>query len=115
MGIQNLLQRYSLDVRARGGSEETIQHTTMVMKFFADFMGGVDDVTELVDDDLKRFIVYLRQKKKWSGLPHAKDEKLGGRSAPPRYSYTNKRLRGYSLLTTNLSFDGFLEHSFFNT
>ncbi len=72
-----MLQRYSLDVRARGGSEETIQHTVMVMKFFTDFMGGVDDVTELEADDLRHFIVYLRQKKKWSGLPHVKDEKLG--------------------------------------
>ncbi len=72
-----MLQRYSLDVRAKGGSEETIQHTTMVMKFFTDFMGGIDDVTKLEADDLKRFIVYLRQKKKWSGLPHVKDEKLG--------------------------------------
>jgi len=62
MSIQNLLQRYSLDVRARGGSEETIQHTTMVPKFFTDFMGG-GDVTKLVDD-LKRSSVYLRQKKK---------------------------------------------------
>ncbi|MFC1929014.1 tyrosine-type recombinase/integrase [Chloroflexota bacterium] len=77
MSIPYLLQRYSLDVMAKGGSEETIQHTTMVMKFFTDFMGGVDDVTKLVDDDLKRFIVYLRQKRKWSGLPHVKDEKLG--------------------------------------
>jgi site-specific recombinase XerD len=77
MSIANLLQRYSLDVRARGGSEETIQHTVMVMKFFTDFMGGIDDVTELEADDLRRFIVYLRQKKKWSGLPHVKDEKLG--------------------------------------
>jgi len=49
----------------------------MVMKFFTDFMGGIDDVTELEADDLRRFIVYLRQKKKWSGLPHVKDEKLG--------------------------------------
>jgi site-specific recombinase XerD len=78
MGIQNLLQKYSLDVRARGGSEDTIQHTTMVIKFFTDFMGGIDDVTKLEADDLKRFIVYLRQKKKWSGLPHVKDEKLSG-------------------------------------
>ncbi len=77
MSIQNLLQRYSLDVVASGGSEETIKHTTMVLKFFANFMGGVDDVTQLEGDDLKRFIVYLRQKKKWSGLPHVKDEKLG--------------------------------------
>ncbi len=59
-----MLQRYSLDVRARGGSEDTIQHTTMVLNFFTDFMGGIDDVTELVDDDLKRFIVYLRQKRR---------------------------------------------------
>ncbi len=47
------------------------------MKFFTDFMGGVDDITKLEADDLRRFIVYLRQKKKWSGLPHVKDEKLG--------------------------------------
>jgi integrase/recombinase XerD len=75
MSIPYLLKRYALDVRAKGGSEDTIQHTTMVLKFFTDFMGGVD-VTELEADDLKRFIVYLRQKKKWSGLPHVKDEKL---------------------------------------
>ncbi|MFC1995582.1 tyrosine-type recombinase/integrase [Chloroflexota bacterium] len=76
MSIQNLLQRYSLDVRAGGGSEDTIRHTAMVLKFFTDFMGGIDDVTKLEADDLKRFIVYLRQKKKWSGLPHVKAEKL---------------------------------------
>ncbi|MFC2066752.1 tyrosine-type recombinase/integrase [Chloroflexota bacterium] len=76
MSTQYLLERYSLDVRAKGGSEDTIQHTTMVLKFFSDFMGGVDDVTKLCGDDLRRFIVYLRQKKKWSGLPHVKDEKL---------------------------------------
>ena len=78
MSIQNLLQRYSLDVRAKGGSEVTIGHTTMAMNFFTDFMGGIDDVTKLEEDDLKRFIVYLRQKKKWAGLPHVKDEKLSG-------------------------------------
>ncbi len=72
-----MLERYSLDVRAKGGSEKTIQHTNMVLKFFTDFMGGVDDVTKLEGDDLKRFIVYLRQKRKWAGLPHVKDEKLG--------------------------------------
>ncbi len=77
MNIQNLLKRYSLQVRARGGSEVTIKHTTLVLKFFTDFMGGVDDVTELEDDDLRRFIVYLREKKKWAGLPYVKDEKLG--------------------------------------
>ncbi|MFC1945127.1 tyrosine-type recombinase/integrase [Chloroflexota bacterium] len=78
MSIQNLIQRYSLDVRAKGGSEETIQHTTMVLKFFTDFMDGIDDVTELEGDDLKRFIVHLRQRNKWSGLPYARDERLGG-------------------------------------
>lgn len=61
---------------ASGGSEVTIKHTTMAPRFFTDFMGGVDDVTVLEGDDLKRFIVHLRQEKKWSGLPHGKDEKL---------------------------------------
>jgi len=55
----------------------------MVMKFFADFMNGISDVTVLEADDLRHFIVYLRQKKKWSGLAQAKDKKLGATDVPP--------------------------------
>ncbi len=78
MGIQNLLTRYALAARARGESEETIRHISRIVGFFDHFMGGIDDVTQIQDDDLRRFIVALRQKEKWAGLPQAKGQKLSG-------------------------------------
>jgi len=48
------------------------------MGYFDHFMGGISDVTRIEADDLRRFIVALRQKEKWAGLPQAKGQKLSG-------------------------------------
>jgi len=76
MSIQNLLNRYALAARARGESEETIKHTRRIVSYFDSFMGGIQDVAKIQADDLRRFIVALRQKPKWAGLPQANGQQI---------------------------------------
>ena len=65
-----LLARYRLDARARGYSESTIIHTEQCLTFFITFLGGIDDVAAVSADDLRRFIVALRNKNTRDGTYH---------------------------------------------
>ena len=80
MSIENILSRYSLYARAAGYSEKTITHTVRCVSAFSDFLGGIDDVRKVAADDLRRYLAALRDKNKWSELPHGKEQKLSGTS-----------------------------------
>jgi hypothetical protein len=69
MSVQNLLTRYQLEAKAEGLSPKTVEHTRRVVGFFDAFMDGIEDVREVQADDLRRFLIALRQKTKWAGLP----------------------------------------------
>jgi site-specific recombinase XerD len=80
MSIDSLLNRYALTAKSEGKSPATIEHTTRVVKFFTEFLGGIADVRTVTGDDLRRFILALQQKDKWSGLVQAKPQKITGTS-----------------------------------
>ena len=80
MGIDSLLNRYALAAKAEGKSRATIEHTTRVVGFFTDFLGGISDVRSVKSDDLRRFALTLQQKDKWSGRAQAKPQKITGTS-----------------------------------
>jgi integrase/recombinase XerC len=54
------LARYRLDGRARGFSDATIIHTDRCVRAFAAFYGGIGDVAAVEGDDLRRFIIRLK-------------------------------------------------------
>jgi site-specific recombinase XerD len=80
MGIDSLLNRYALAAKAEGKSLATIEHTTRLVRFFADFLGGIIDVRSVNSNDLRRFALTLQQKDKWSGRAQAKPQKITGTS-----------------------------------
>ena len=62
LSITRQLSVYRLDVRSRGYSEATITHVERCVRFFEQFLGGVEDVGAVDGDDLRRFIVSLKDK-----------------------------------------------------
>ena len=76
--IDTLLARYRLAARAEGLSEKTIEHINLSVGLFNRFLDGVTDVQKVEADDLKRFIVALRQRSKWPNMPQNKGGSLSG-------------------------------------
>ena len=66
MDLNSIATKYNLSARAEGLSEKTVKHTTNSVRYFDRFLGGIDDVSKVVADDLKRFIVDLRGRKRWA-------------------------------------------------
>jgi site-specific recombinase XerD len=64
--INSVITKYSLSARAEGHSEKTVKHTVNSAHYFANFLGGIDDVSKVTADDLKRFIVDLRGRRRWA-------------------------------------------------
>ncbi len=54
-------------------------------------MGGINDVGQVTADDLRRFIVAIRQKERWAGLPQANGQKV---SATTVNTYT-RAIKGF--------------------
>ena len=57
----------------RGLSPKTIRHVTLAMRLSDDFLGGIEDVRRVSGDDLRRFIVALQQRLKWTGRAQQSD------------------------------------------
>jgi len=64
--VNSVITKYSLSARAEGHSENTVKHTVNSVNYFATFLGGIDDVSKVTTDDLKRFIVDLRGRRRWA-------------------------------------------------
>ena len=58
--LPSQLARYRLDARARGYSEATITHNLAAASAFAGYSGAADDLAAVTGDDLRRFIIYLK-------------------------------------------------------
>jgi len=67
MSIENLFHRYELSRLAQGHSLRSIAYTKTVVGYFGNFLGGIADVGKVTADDLRRYMVYLRQRTKWLG------------------------------------------------
>ncbi len=64
------LERYELHAHARGLSSGIIAHVKRCLGFFADFMGGINDITSITSDDLRCFIVTLKVKIARANIPY---------------------------------------------
>jgi hypothetical protein len=80
MAMNNLLNQYRLSARAEGLSPKTIDHVCRVVGFFEDFLGGIDDVRKVSADDLRRFIVALQLRPRYSGIRQGDGRSLSATS-----------------------------------
>ncbi len=76
MNLDKLLERYEIDARARGHSFRTITHVKRCAGFFADFLGGVPDVSKVSGDDLRLYFSSLRDRPIRHGPAGEKERKL---------------------------------------
>jgi len=76
MNLDEALERYEIDARARGHSLNTIDHVKRCAGFFADFLGGIPEVSKVTGDDLRRYFSYLRDRPVRRGPSSQKEEKL---------------------------------------
>ena len=70
--LSDALTAYRLCARAEGRSPRTIQWVTSSVAYFRDFLGGDPDIVQISPDDLRRFILALQQKDKYSSHPFSK-------------------------------------------
>lgn len=74
--LDTQLSAYLLDTTAQNFSPKTQERMKLGLKLFAQFLGGVDDVRQVTDSDLQRFIVALRQRTLWQGRQQASTKPL---------------------------------------
>jgi hypothetical protein len=65
--IIQLLNRYEVAVRAEGYSSATVSYMFQGVSYFAQYLGGIPDVSRIGVDDYRAFITALRVQTVWSG------------------------------------------------
>jgi len=75
MTLSDALVAYKTYVRAEGKSPKTIRWVTSSIGYFADFLGPErQDITSITGNDLRRFIIALQGKQKFSQHPYNKPQ-----------------------------------------
>ena len=72
MILSDLLDRYDLVARSEGLSESYISIVRYSVGQLDQFLGGIDDVSAVTADDLRRLIVDLGRRTKWQGTDQAR-------------------------------------------
>jgi len=81
MDMDSIINKYTLTTKAEGFSQKTIKHTVRAVKYFDKFLGGIDDVSRVTADDLRRFIVGLQNRRRWAERTEVKiQDKISGTS-----------------------------------
>jgi integrase/recombinase XerD len=57
-------------------SPATIAHTKSCIGFFAEFLGGINDVSTITADDLRRLTVSLKSRTAWENSPKSNGKRL---------------------------------------
>lgn len=78
MNIKEIFAQYEMDAVARGYTSKTISHTEASVRYFVQYLGGVEDISKVTGDDFRRFLVDLRGRNTWEGLSFEKERKLSG-------------------------------------
>jgi len=73
--LQDALLAYRIYARAEGKSPKTIKWISSSVGYFADFLGpDHQDIADISGNDLRRFIIALREKHKFSHHPYNKPQ-----------------------------------------
>ena len=77
MTLQDALVAYKTYAQAESKSPKTIRWITSSVGYFADFLGPErQDIAGIVGNDLRRFIIALREKPKFSQHPYNKPQQV---------------------------------------
>jgi len=105
MTLQDALVAYRTYARAEGKSPKTVDWVVSSVGYFADFLGPErQDIAGITGQDLRRFIIALQDKPKFSNHPYNKpqEEKLSPQSI-------DTYCRGIKAFFSSLSREGFTQ------
>jgi len=68
--LSDALTAYRICAQAEGKSPRTIQWITSSIRYFAQFLGGDQDISTITANDLRRFIIGLQGAKKYRNHPY---------------------------------------------
>jgi site-specific recombinase XerD len=68
--LNDALIAYRICAKAEGKSPRTIEWITSSVGYFANFLGGGQDITKITANDLRRFIIALQESHKYSRHPY---------------------------------------------
>ena len=80
--ISEALTAYRICAQAEGRSPRTIEWITSGMRYFSDFLGTDRNVSSINANDLRSFIIYLQERKKYKKHPynHVQDNLISPQS-----------------------------------
>ena len=104
--LSDALTAYRICAQAEGKSPRTIQWITSSIRYFAQFLGGDQDISTITANDLRRFIIALQGAKKYRNHPYNRPQqaKLSAQSIET-YCRAIRAFFGY------LHREGFIEAS----
>ncbi len=106
MNFEEAVTAYKTYARAEGKSPKTVEWATRSVKYFAEFLGpdlpAVEDVT---GDDLRRFIIALRERPKFATHRYNRTQK-----APVSLQSIDTYCRGIRSLFAFLAREGFIKN-----
>src|SRR5208283_4503606 len=73
--LESILESYSLFRRAKGHTPASLDISLRSIRAFCSFL-GCDEPRRATADDLRRYFVFLREKRVWSEKPWAKERLL---------------------------------------
>jgi site-specific recombinase XerD len=105
MNLDEAIERYEINARAKGYSFRTIAHVKRCVGFFAGYLGEVPDISVVSGDNLRQYLSSLRGKMVSRSLTHEKERTLSQTSI-------NTYARAIKSFWAWLKEEGFIKQNF---
>ena len=104
--LGDFISIYKKFAQAENISPRTIEATTSIAAKFDSFLGGNTNPHDITTDDLRRYILYLQERCKWSGHPTIKQDH--GKLSPNTIAHHVRHIKSF---WSWMYGEGFLEHN----
>jgi len=104
--LGDFISIYEKFAQAEKKSDRTIEAMTNAARKFDSFLGGNTNPQDIAADDLRRYILYLQERCKWSGHPTIKQDH--GKLSPNAIAHYVRHIKSF---WSWMAFEGFIEHN----
>jgi len=104
--LGNFISIYEKFAQAEAKSDRTIEAVTAVTRKFDSFLGGNSNIKAITADDLRRYILHLQERCKWSDHPTI--QKNHGNLSPNTIAHHVRHIKSF---WSWMYSEGFLEHN----
>ena len=106
--LGHFISVYDKFAQAENKSQRTIEAVIGAARKFDSFLGGNTNPQEITTDDLRRYILYLQERCKWSGHPTIKQNH--GQLSPNAVAHHVRHIKSF---WSWMALEGFLEQNTF--